>query len=103
MVESSGQAFLRLSDDRVLGHSAPAQGSTGGSKSGANSSVPNSLLAGIPLVKVPTSGHGTANPTNSTTNAAQSKSGGAISKSPTSDSGSTGSSDSGNLPSPVTH
>jgi hypothetical protein len=109
MVASSGQAFLRLSDDKVLGHSAPAQGSTGGSKSGADNSVPNSLLAGIPLVKVPASGHGTANPTNSTNNASQSKSGGAISRSPASDSGSTGSAgstgstDSGDLPSPVTH
>jgi hypothetical protein len=125
MVASSGQAFLRLSDDKVLGNSARAQGSTGGSNSAADSSVPNSLLAGVPLVKVPTSGHGAANPTNSTGNASQSNSSGTTSKSPASDSGSTGSTGTGStgtgstgtgtgtgstgstglgdLPSPVTH
>jgi hypothetical protein len=103
MVASSGQAFLRLSDDKVLGHSSPAQGSAGGSKSGANGSVPNSLLVGIPLVKASSGGHGATNATKSTGNASQSKSGGTTSKSPASDSQSTGSTGSGDLPSPVTH
>jgi hypothetical protein len=46
MVSNSNAAYLRLSDGAVLG--APA--SATGSQAGAASLVPNSLLAGVPLV-----------------------------------------------------
>jgi hypothetical protein len=46
MVSNSNAAYLRLSDGAVLG--APA--SATGSQAGAASLVPNSLIAGVPLV-----------------------------------------------------
>jgi hypothetical protein len=46
MVSNSNPVYLRLSDGAVLG--APASAS--GSQAGAASLVPNSLLAGVPLV-----------------------------------------------------
>jgi hypothetical protein len=107
MVASASQAFLRLSDGKVLGTSTAAPTSSPSDKSGATSSVPNSLLDGIPLVKTPTSGHGDANATESTTSSTQSNSGSA-SGSSSSDSASTDSTasttgtptDPGTLPSP---
>jgi hypothetical protein len=105
MVASASQAFLRLSDGRVLGTSTAAPAVTGLVKSGAKSSVPNSLLAGIPLVKLKTSGHGSSNAVDSPSDTTQSKTGGTISATTSSDSGSTDSSSggisaSGALPSP---
>jgi hypothetical protein len=46
MVSNSNAAYLRLSDGAVLG----APSSATGSQAGAASLVPNSLLAGVPLV-----------------------------------------------------
>jgi hypothetical protein len=113
MVGSARAAFLRLSDGAVLGSSAPAHGSTSTASvlSGADTSVPNSLLTGIPVISssgaltVSTgTGHGDSNAVNSTSGNTESTQGqtapthvGATSPvSPTSP-------PSGDLPSPVTH
>ena len=55
MITNSNSAYLRLSDGAVLG----APSSASGSQAGAASLVPNSLLAGVPLVtQVPAGGQG---------------------------------------------
>jgi hypothetical protein len=105
MVSSSQAAFLRLSDGAVLGNASPA-GATGVPTNAGNASadsVPNSLLASIPLIKSTGAGHGDQNAANSPPNNSQSTKG--SSTPPTGDTvpASTNSSNSGDLPSPVTH
>jgi hypothetical protein len=106
MVNSSQAAFLRLSDGAVLGTASAAGQATAAPPmaNGSTDSVPNSLLAAIPLIKSTGAGHGDANPTVSTTGNPQSSQG----TTPTALAG--GSSpaspppaDAGDLPSPVTH
>jgi hypothetical protein len=105
MVSSSQAAFLRLSDGSVLGTATPAGGAvipTTADNASADS-VPNSLLTTIPLIKSTGAGHGDANAAVSSPNNSQSTKG-----SPTAGAGntvaaSTNSSNSGDLPSPVTH
>ena len=50
MVANSNPVYLRLSDGAVLGTPMPAQASNGTVTGSAGNLVPNSLLAGIPLV-----------------------------------------------------
>jgi hypothetical protein len=106
MVNSSQAAFLRLSDGSVLG-TATAAGSAAlgaSTQNGSTDSVPNSLLATIPLIKSTGAGHGGANASNSGIDNSESTQGGASTAStgdvapappaqPTN----------GDLPSPVTH
>jgi hypothetical protein len=113
MVGSSRSAFLRLSDGAVLGSAAPAgRASISASAIAAlETSVPNSLLNQIPLITgasalSPTtgSGHGQSNATNSSQGTTESSQGQVApaqvgSAAPASST----SSDSGELPSPVTH
>ena len=105
MVSSSQAAFLRLSNGIVLGSASPAGASSVTSTTApAADGVPNSLLASIPLIKSTGAGHGDANAPVSTANNSQSTEG------PTAPA-STGvtvpasskPSNSGDLPSPVTH
>jgi hypothetical protein len=113
MVPSTSQAFLRLSDGKVLGHPTAAGGRAGAAKSGADSSVPNSLLTGLPLAKGTVSGHGDPNTGKTASGNSQSKAGttktdsssGTHSSSAHSSGGSTSSTptDPGDLPSPQTH
>jgi hypothetical protein len=106
MVPSSSQAFLRLSDGKVLGHPSAAGAKAGQAKSGADSSVPNSLLTGLPLAKPTASGHGDPNTGKTDSNNSQSNTGSTKPAAPsgTQSSGtSTSSSNSGDLPSPQTH
>jgi hypothetical protein len=58
MVSNSNAAYLRLSDGAVLG----APSSATGSQAGAASLVPNSLLAGVPLVTQQGAGQGVVAP-----------------------------------------
>lgn len=113
MVSSARSAFLRLSDGAVLGSSSRAKGS--GTKStvtsGADSSVPNSLLTDIPVISSPGAltqstgtGHGGGNAANSQTGNTESTKGPTApaevgATSPTSPTAPP----SGALPSPVTH
>jgi hypothetical protein len=109
MVSSASAAFIRLSDGAVLGSAAPAAAS--GSFTGLVDSVPNSLLDSIPLASgnvAPStatgSGHGvsnTANSTGGTTESTQGKT--APAQTGTTSPAAPTSSDSGELPSPVTH
>jgi len=105
MVSSSQAAFLRLSNGSVVGSASPAGASTVTSTTPpAADGVPNSLLASIPLIKSTGTGHGDGNAAVSTADNSQST------KGPTTPA-STGktvpaspnSSNSGDLPSPVTH
>jgi hypothetical protein len=50
MVSNSSPAYLRLSDGAVLGAPLPASGAAGTVTGGQGNLVPNSLLAGVPLV-----------------------------------------------------
>jgi hypothetical protein len=50
MVSNSNPAYLRLSDGAVLGAPLPASGAAGTVTGGQGNLVPNSLLAGVPLV-----------------------------------------------------
>jgi hypothetical protein len=50
MVSNSNPAYLRLSDGAVLGAPVPANGAAGTVTGGQGNLVPNSLLAGVPLV-----------------------------------------------------
>lgn len=113
MVSSGRSAFLRLSDGAVLGSSSRAKGpkSTPRVTSGAESSVPNSLLAEIPVISSPGAltvstgtGHGDANAANSHAGNTESTKGQIVparvgATSPTSPIATP----SGDLPSPVTH
>ncbi|MFF1573031.1 hypothetical protein ACFVWR_09800 [Leifsonia sp. NPDC058292] len=106
MVSNSNPAYLRLSDGAVLGAALPADGSAGTVTGGQGNLVPNSLLAGVPLVTAPkaaTTGTATKPPaTNKPASDAQ-----------TGNSASTGAADGvtpkssvpldGALPTPVTH
>lgn len=53
MVSNSSPAYLRLSDGAVLGAPAAASGAAGTVTGGQGNLVPNSLLAGVPLVTQP--------------------------------------------------
>ncbi|WP_431277484.1 hypothetical protein [Leifsonia poae] len=53
MVSNSNPAYLRLSDAAVLGAAVPASGAAGTVTGGQGNLVPNSLLAGVPLVTGP--------------------------------------------------
>jgi hypothetical protein len=105
MVSSSQAAFLRLSNGSVVGSASPAGASAVTSTTPpVADGVPNSLLASIPLIKSTGAGHGDANAPVSTTNNSQSTKGPTTPAStgatvPTS----SNSSNSGDLPSPVTH
>jgi hypothetical protein len=108
MVPSSSQAFLRLSDGKVLGHPTAASGKAGKARSGADSSVPNSLLTGMPLVKGTVSGHGDPNTGKTDNDNSQSKTGTTDTASSagihtSNGSSSSTSTDPGDLPSPKTH
>jgi hypothetical protein len=115
MVASSRAAFLRLSDGAVLGTAAPAAGRTATISSlminGAKGSVPNSLLTDIPVISSPTSlvsstgtGHGGSNATDTTSGNTESTQGNtAPAQAGSTSQASPPSSDSGDLPSPVTH
>ena len=50
MVSNSSPAYLRLSDGAVLGAPLPANGAAGTVTGSQGNLVPNSLLAGVPLV-----------------------------------------------------
>jgi hypothetical protein len=104
MVNSAQAAFLRLSDGAILGTATPAGASSATTTVAATDSVPNSLLATIPLIKSTGAGHGDANAPVSTANNSESTKG---STSPASTGNSVpvapSSSNSGDLPSPVTH
>jgi hypothetical protein len=105
MVSSSQAAFLRLSDGAVMGTASPAGASTATTTTidASTDSVPNSLLASIPLIKSTGAGHGDANaPVSSANNSESTK------ESSTASSGKpvaaqSNPSNSGDLPSPVTH
>lgn len=106
MVNSSQAAFLRLSDGSILGTATAAGSASAGAANGNASadSVPNSLLATIPLINSTGAGHGDPNAPVSTTSNSESTKG----SSSTASTGNTGpssanSSNSGDLPSPVTH
>lgn len=53
MVSNSSPAYLRLSDGAVLGAPLPANGAAGTVTGAQGNLVPNSLLAGVPLVTQP--------------------------------------------------
>jgi hypothetical protein len=110
MVGSSNAAFLRLSDGAVLGSASPAKSVTASSAilNGSNGSVPNSLLTDIPVIRAPGAltqptgtGHGGSNAAESNQGNTESTKGQTV----PAQAGTTGptSSDSGDLPSPVTH
>ncbi|HEY1531275.1 MAG TPA: hypothetical protein VGF80_10700 [Galbitalea sp.] len=107
MVDSSQAAFLRLSNGSVLGTAVPAGSSTIGTStatsSGSTDSVPNSLLTDIPLIKS-TGGHGDANaPVSDASNTESTKGPTTTASTGSTVPPSSNSSDSGDLPSPVTH
>ena len=105
MVSSSQAAFLRLSDGAVLGTPSPA-GAAAIPTDTANASadsVPNSLLTTIPLIKSTGAGHGDANASVSSSNNSQSTKGSSTASTGNTAPASTNSSNSGDLPSPVTH
>jgi hypothetical protein len=106
MVSSSQAAFLRLSNGSVVGTASPAGASTLGTTpiDAATDAIPNSLLASIPLIKSTGAGHGDANAPVSTTDNSQSTQGPtAPASTGTTAPASPNSSNSGDLPSPVTH
>jgi hypothetical protein len=104
MVNSSQAAFLRLSNGTVVGTAAPAAASTATATDPSTTPLPNSLLADIPLIKSTGAGHGDANAADSSTNNSQSTKGPtAPASTGTTAPASSDSSNSGDLPSPVTH
>jgi hypothetical protein len=107
MVSSSQAAFLRLSNGSIVGTASPAGASTVTAATTGNASadsVPNSLLATIPLIKSTGAGHGGANATVSSTDNSESTKGSTTpAQVGTSTQASSNSSNSGDLPSPVTH
>lgn len=102
MVSSPGQAFLRLSDGTVLGSAtaAPSAAQAGSEQAAATGSVPNSLLASVPLIDPTISGHGDSNAGGSGITTTQSSVGSSATISVTA---SPPTSNPGELPSPVTH
>jgi hypothetical protein len=97
MVASGSQAFLRLSDGKVIGVSTAAHGAHGQKiVAAAGGSVPNYLLTNVPLVTSPT-GHGSANAGESTSTASESNVDDASANDPIEPASS------GDLPSPQTH
>jgi hypothetical protein len=105
MVNSSQAAFLRLSDGAVLGTASPAGASaTTTPGSASTDAVPNSLLTTIPLIKSTGAGHGDANaPVSTTDNSESTKGSTAPASTGNSIPTSSNSTNSGELPSPVTH
>ncbi len=105
MVSSSQAAFLRLSDGSVLGSASPAGAAAtpSGADNAAGDTVPNSLLTTIPLIKSTGVGHGDANAPVSSSNNSQSTQGSSTASTGNTAPASTNSSNSGDLPSPVTH
>ncbi len=105
MVNSSQAAFLRLSDGSVLGNAAPAGAASapGTSGDGSTDSVPNSLLVTIPLIKSTGAGHGDANAAVSTSDNSQSTKGSSTAATGKTVPAKANPSNSGDLPSPVTH
>ncbi|MBW8871345.1 MAG: hypothetical protein JF618_03950, partial [Leifsonia sp.] len=79
MVSNSSPAYLRLSDGAVLGAPLAANGAAGTVTGSQGNLVPNSLLAGVPLVtqpQAPTTSKTSAPPAvNSTTSGAATASG----------------------------
>lgn len=70
MVSNSSPAYLRLSDGAVLGAPQPANGAAGTVTGTQGNLVPNSLLAGVPLVTQPKSAQAAAQAGNSTSSGA---------------------------------
>jgi hypothetical protein len=105
MVNSSQAAFLRLSNGAVLGSASPAGASSvTATTPPAADGVPNSLLTAIPLINSTGVGHGDSNAPVSTTNNSESTQGStAPASTGTAVSTPPNSSNSGDLPSPVTH
>ncbi|WP_431247673.1 hypothetical protein [Leifsonia xyli] len=97
MVSNSSPAYLRLSDGAVLGAPLPANGAAGTVTGTPGNLVPNSLLAGVPLVTQP---HGAAaTSTGQTPSAVNSTSSGAATAPTTAPTVPL----QGALPTPVTH
>lgn len=71
MVSNANPVYLRLSDGAVLGSPTPAPGDAGTLTAGAGNLVPNSLLAGVPLVTQPPAAN-TAATASGTTSAGES-------------------------------
>jgi hypothetical protein len=105
MVSSSQAAFLRLSDGSVLGSASPAGATVTptGTDNASGDSVPNSLLTTIPLIKSTGAGHGDANAPVSSQDNSQSTQGSSTASTGSTAPASTNPSNSGDLPSPVTH
>jgi hypothetical protein len=105
MVSSSQAAFLRLSDGSVLGNATPAgtAASPADVQNASGDSVPNSLLTTIPLIKSTGAGHGDANAPVSSSDNSQSTKGSSTASTGNTVPVSPNSSNSGDLPSPVTH
>jgi hypothetical protein len=106
MVSSSQAAFLRLSDGAILGTASPAgaAAATTSTATGSSDTVPNSLLTSVPLIKSTGVGHGDANATVSPSGNSESTQGPSTPANTGSTvPASTNSSNSGDLPSPVTH
>lgn len=113
MVSSANPAFLQLSNGALLGTPSPAAGTaaTAAEATGAADSVSNYLLTGIPVIETngsltqsTGSGHGGTNTADSNTDSTESSnSQTAPAQTGTTAPASSTSSDSGELPSPVTH
>ena len=105
MVNSSQAAFLRLSDGSVLGNASPAGAASLASAPGnaSTDSIPNSLLTTVPLIKSTGAGHGASNAPVSSSNNSQSTKGSSTASTGNTVPAQTNSSNSGDLPSPVTH
>ncbi|WP_285116336.1 hypothetical protein [Leifsonia sp. fls2-241-R2A-40a] len=96
MVSNSSPAYLRLSDGAVLGAPQPANGAAGTVTGNLGNLVPNSLLAGVPLVTQP---QGAANSAQTTSPAVNSTTPGAATAAGTAPTVPL----QGALPTPVTH
>jgi hypothetical protein len=105
MVNSSQAAFLRLSDGSVLGNATPAGAANRAAtpSNASTDSVPNSLLTTIPLIKSTGAGHSDSNAPVSTTNNSESTKGTSTASAGNTVPTQANSSNSGDLPSPVTH
>jgi hypothetical protein len=105
MVNSSQAAFLRLSDGSVLGSATPAGAGSqlAAPGNGSADSVPNSLLTTVPLINPTGTGHGDANAQDSPSDNTQSSEGSSTASTHNTAPAQTGPTQSGDLPSPVTH
>jgi hypothetical protein len=105
MVNSSQAAFLRLSDGAVLGSATPAGASSGAAApdNASADSVPNSLLTTVPLINLTVAGHGDANAPVSSSGNSQSSKGSSTASTGNTVQAQTNPTQSGDLPSPVTH